>query len=95
MHAKPERVKKMVQAACVLHNMLKGEQCEPLERECNTGSHTFFPLQHSKGRPGAVAVAVRERLSEYFAGAGAVSWQDARAGADISGYKKKATQPKC
>ncbi|KAH9360257.1 hypothetical protein HPB48_005709 [Haemaphysalis longicornis] len=85
----------MAQAACVLHDMLKGEQCEPLERECSTGSHTLFSLKHSKGRPGAVAVAVRERLSDYFSGDGAVSWQDARAGVDVSGYKKKATRPKC
>lgn len=92
VRSKPARVKKMVQAACVLHNMLKGSSVSH-SKESNTGSRTFFPLEHSKVRSGAVAVAVRERLSDYFSGDGAVSWQDARAGWMLVATKRKQAWP--
>ncbi|KAM7290417.1 putative nuclease HARBI1 [Ixodes scapularis] len=91
---RPERVRTMVQAACVLHNLLKGhpDQLEQPRTSKEPGKKpTFFSLRPSKARPGALAVAVRERLCNYFSGEGAVPWQNKEAGVDISHLRKQAT----
>lgn len=82
----------MVQAACALHNLLKGHQVEHLEASKATAPEkTFFGLQSSKSRAGALAAAVRERLCDYFSGEGAVPWQDKHAGIDINHLRRNVT----
>lgn len=89
VHARLERVTVMVQAACVLHNLLKGQPFElPETRNTSRTKPTFFNLQASKSRTGALAAAVRERLCDYFSGAGAVPWQNKQAGVDISSLRR-------
>lgn len=92
VHARPERVSTLVQAACVLHNLLKRHQVEHPEASKGTAPEkSFFGLQPSKSRAGALATAVRERLCEYFSGEGAVPWQDKLAGIDISHLRRNVT----
>ncbi|KAK8759055.1 hypothetical protein V5799_003314 [Amblyomma americanum] len=89
VHAKPEKVTIMVEAACVIHNILKGHHLERPE-SINTGENpqAFFALQPCRSRPSSLAAAVRERLCDYFNGDGAVSWQNTRAGVDISNLRR-------
>ncbi|XP_040069116.1 putative nuclease HARBI1 [Ixodes scapularis] len=92
VHATPERVSTMVKAACVLHNLLKRRQVEQPETSKGTAPEkTFFGLESSKSRAGALAAAVRERLCEYFSREGAVPWQDKLAGIDISHLRRNVT----
>ncbi|XP_049271286.1 putative nuclease HARBI1 [Rhipicephalus sanguineus] len=91
VHAKPERATAMVQAACVLHNLLQGDNVEVPELNSTPDRQVFFNLQHDKSRSTALAAAVRERLCDYFCGDGAVSWQDTYAGVDVTKLRHPTT----
>ncbi|KAL1444440.1 hypothetical protein MTO96_029861 [Rhipicephalus appendiculatus] len=91
VHARPERVIAMVQEACFLHNLLQGENAEVPELTATPGQQVFFDLQQAKSRSTALAAAVREKLCDYFSGDGAVSWQDASSGVDVTKLRHPTT----
>lgn len=71
----------MVQAACVLHNLVKGHPYQvgqPRTSKTPGKKPTFFSLRLSKARPGALAPAVRKRLCNFFS-AELFQWQNKEA----------------
>ena len=80
----PDRVRVIVLACVVLHNMLRGERgaggardVEDEEIPCD-----MDPAGDGPGpdrNPGKSAKEQRDYLEDWFNGAGAVPWQDARA----------------
>ncbi|KAF2901346.1 hypothetical protein ILUMI_04838, partial [Ignelater luminosus] len=81
----PEKVDKTIPAACVLHNILRVEECSYGEEQIqnNMKAGTFEPPLQDVRKLNTkqslrVARAVREQFWVYFSEVGAVEWQDAR-----------------
>lgn len=85
INAQPERVTKIVTAACVLHNFLSCDLlCTP---EARLEDGALFGLTASRGRSNAVGASVREKMCTFFNNRGAVSWQNDSAHVDIQKHR--------
>ncbi|KAF2889757.1 hypothetical protein ILUMI_16417 [Ignelater luminosus] len=79
----PEKVDKIILAACVLHNMIRVEECSYGEKQIQDSmkAGAFEPLQNVRrlntNQSSRIARAVRKQFCNYFSGVGAVEWQDA------------------
>lgn len=79
----PEKIDKIVLAACILHNMMRQERISsPAEEIFGSTDDIILPMENlipitaGAGRPTRQATVIRDKFMEYFNGVGAVAWQD-------------------
>lgn len=80
----PEKIDKIVLAACILHNLMRNEKIpSPTEGtfentdDIATPTENLIPLSNGIiGRPSVDGSLIRDQLRTYFNGTGAVEWQE-------------------
>lgn len=83
IQTKPEKIDKIIMAACLLHNMMRDEKIpSPTESTFDTidnltlPTENLIPIANSIGRPTNEGTTIRDKFKEYFNGVGAVNWQE-------------------
>jgi hypothetical protein len=76
----PDKVDKIIKAACALHNFIRTQETDPYEYDGIIKSGAFVPLRNIEQRRNNNQSTlhsryIRNQFAQYFSGIGSVQWQ--------------------